>query len=87
MPSITYNPATGWTASNRHTALSDQDILLSNVGGASVRFEITNDDTAPILDAGLGHTIQPGRSLAMQLKSGERLWLTGENAQATLLVG
>lgn len=87
MPSITYKPTAGWSAPNRHTAAADQDILLSNVSGASVRFEITQDDMAPALDAALGHLVQPGRSLAMQLKSGERLWLVGDNAQATLLVG
>lgn len=87
MPSITYKPAAEWVAENRHTAPVDQDILLSNVGGASIRFEITADDALPELDAALGHTVQPGRSFAMQLKAGERLWLVGDDAQATVLVG
>ena len=87
MPSITYKPAASWNASNRHTAISDQDILLSNVSSDTIRFEITVDDATPVLDAALGHSVQPGRSIAMQLKSGERLWLVGDDAQATVLVG
>lgn len=87
MPSITYKPAADWAVTNRYTAAADQDILLSNVGGDSLRFELTEDDALPSLDTGLGHIVQPGRSVAMQLKSGERLWLVGDDAQATLLVG
>ncbi len=87
MPSTTFKPQSGWTAVNRHTADADQDILLSNVSGASVRFEITQDDGLPALDPASGHMVQPGRSVAMQLKSGERMWLVGDDAQATLLVG
>ena len=87
MPSTTYKPAANWSAANRHTATSDQDILLSNVSSDTIRFEITQDDAIPALDTALGHSVQPGRSIAMQLKSGERLWLVGDDAQATVLVG
>lgn len=87
MPSTTFKLTFDWAATNRHTASADQDILLSNVGGSSVQFEITTDDAFPALGASQGHTVQPSRSFAMQLKAGERLWMAGGNAQATLLVG
>lgn len=76
MLSMTYKPAAQWSVENRHDAAADQDILLSNVGGASIRFEITADDAIPELEAALGHTVQPGRSFALQMKAGERLYDT-----------
>lgn len=76
MPSMTYKPAAQWSVENRHDAAADQDILLSNVGGASIRFEITADDAIPELEAALGHTVQTGRSFAMQMKAGVRLYDT-----------
>lgn len=65
MLSMTCKPAAQWSVENRHVAAADQDILLSNVGGASIRFEITANDAIPELETALGHTVQPGRSFAM----------------------
>ncbi|WP_171208053.1 MULTISPECIES: hypothetical protein [unclassified Ruegeria] len=87
MPSTAYKTAAGWIASNRHTATADEDILLSNVGGDTIHFEITTDDAVPALDVSKGHPVQPGRSQAMQIKSGERLWIAGNDVPVTLLVG
>ncbi|WP_170341493.1 hypothetical protein [Ruegeria arenilitoris] len=80
MPSMTYKPAAQWSVENRHVAAADQGILLSNVGGASIRFEIATDDAIPELEAALGHTVQPVRSFATQIRAGERLWLVGDDA-------
>ncbi len=76
MHSMTYKPAAQWSVENRHDAAADQDILLRNVGGASIRFEITADDAVAELEAALSHTVQTGRSFALQMKAGERLFDT-----------
>ncbi|KIC15014.1 hypothetical protein [Leisingera sp. ANG-Vp] len=75
-----------WDVSKRHTAADDQDILLTNTSGYVAYFEITTTDDLPGVHARKAHPVRPGRSVPMQLKSGERLWFAGESASASLLV-
>ena len=86
MASTEYTLTADWSATNRYTAGADVDVLISNPSGYSLRFELTGTDATPALAARRGHPIGPGQSRAMQLTSGERLWLVGEGAIAVVAV-
>lgn len=85
MASTAYDALTkNWTVESRFTAAADTDILLSNPSNEIVHFSLTVDDSAPAISPARGHPLKPLSVLAMQLKSGERLWLSGENAFAVI---
>ena len=86
MASTVFDLTDDWSATNRYTAAADVDIQISATSGGDVRFDITPDDTAPAIPAGNGHPVRAGRTQALQLKTGDRLWLvtTSAGARATL---
>lgn len=87
MPTTPYEQLSdSWDATKRHTAAADQDILLTNTSGYIVYFEISTTDDLPGIHVRKAHPDLPGQSIPMQLKAGERLWLAGEGASASLLV-
>lgn len=77
MPSQLYTTTRQWSAVNRYTAAAEVDIIISNTGGNTAHFDVTNDDAEPPMPVIQGHPVQPGKSRAMKLKSGERLWMAG----------
>jgi hypothetical protein len=84
MASTNYALTQVWSAVNRFAATSDVDIILSNVGGYPVRWELTDSDATPVITPALSHVINPGRSEKMLLLAGERLWMAGEGGSATV---
>ena len=80
MSSTAYSLAGQWSAGARYTAPGDVDVLMSNSGGDTAHFDVTADDTAPVIPVGQGHPVQPGTSRAMTLKAGERLWMAGRTS-------
>lgn len=86
MASTYFDLEDDWSATNRYTAAADVDILVSNSGGYAVRWSITSNDTAPTIPVSRAHVLGIGDRLPLQLSSGERLWLAGTNADATLEV-
>ena len=71
-----YTATTFWSADARYTAGADVDILLSNASGQhTLLWIITTTDTVPTSPVASGNPIKPDSSRAMQLLSGERLWL------------
>lgn len=73
-----------WEAANRFTAAVETDVLVTCTSGHMVRWSITADDTPPTISVGQGHIIAEHDARAMKLKTGERLWLAGAGATATL---
>ncbi|KIC36535.1 hypothetical protein [Leisingera sp. ANG-M7] len=87
MPTTHYDQLSEtWQAGKRHTAAADQDILLTNTSSYTVYFEITTTDDLPGIHVRKAHPVHAGQSTPMQLKAGERLWLAGKGASASLLV-
>ena len=80
MSSTLYSPSNQWTGANRYTAVAEVDVMLSNTGGNTAHFDITLDDTQPVVPVALGHPVQPGSSRAMKLKAGDRLWIAGDTS-------
>lgn len=71
-----YTLTDAWLATNRYTAAADVDIRIGNASVAHrIAFAITDDNTAPSMAVGAAAIIKPGEREAMQLVTGERLWL------------
>lgn len=87
MASTPYDTLTAdWSATNRYTANTAVDILLSNPSSGIVYFALTSDDTMPALSAKRAHPLRPKSGQPMQLSIGERLWIAGEDAFAVIEV-
>lgn len=82
----TYTLTGAWSSTNRYTAGSETDVLLSNTGTGLMRFATTTDDTAPTLDVAEAHPLQNGQGRAMTLAAGTRLWLAGAGQTAAIEV-
>ena len=81
MPSTAYTAMTNaWSTSNRYQAVADVDVLISTTSGGPGVFEIGTSST-PAISPGQGHPIQRGESRALQLKTGEYLWLAARSAK------
>ena len=84
MASTAYVTTEGWDAANCYTAAADVDVLLTCTSGEMIRWSITTNATPPSIMVGEGHILQTYDRIAMTLSAGERLWLAGRNATATL---
>lgn len=84
MATTAYSLADDWTTQNRFTANGETDIILSNTGSRVVTWSLTDDDTEPSISSKQGHPILPFQNQAMRLKDGERIWIAGANATASL---
>ena len=84
MADTDYDLTTAISATNRYTAAADVDVLLSASGAFQLRWSITPDDTAPTVK---GHPLDPNRSQALQLKTGDRLWMWAEGSDTKATLG
>lgn len=84
MADTDYDLTTTRSATNRYTAASDVDVLLSASGGFALRWSITPDDTVPTVT---GHPLEPNNSQALQLKTGDRLWMWAEGSDTKATLG
>lgn len=73
-----------WNAANRYTAGADVDVLVTCTSGKMVRWATTLGDAPPTIAVGQAHIIKEHDNRPMQLNTGERLWLAGFGATATL---
>ena len=86
MPTTPFELSEAWTPENRFTAADETDALLSNTGSGIVYFEITDSDSLPAVYPRKATQLHPGQSIPLLIKAGWRLWLSGEDGQASLLV-
>ncbi len=74
-----------WTTGARYTAAAAVDVLLSNSGGVALRFTLTEDDTIPTIPVHDAPVLGIRGNIPMQLRLGERLWISGADGKATVL--
>lgn len=86
MPTTSFELSEPWVTGNRFTAAEVTDVLLSNIGSGVVYFEITETDDLPLVYPRKATPLHPGQSIPLQLKGGWRLWLSGAEGFASLLV-
>ncbi|WP_424986181.1 hypothetical protein [Microbulbifer sp. S227A] len=84
MATTAYDLSADWTAANRYTANGETDVILSNTSGRVVNWVLTNSNATPALSAAQGHPLLPYQSRAMKMLDGERLWICGAAASASL---
>lgn len=77
-----YTLTSEWNATNRYTAGSETDVLLSNVGRGWLRWATTTTTTAPTILENTGHKVSGNNPRAMTLAAGTYLWLVGEGKAA-----
>lgn len=84
-----------WPVVPHFAATAPTDVMIVNPNErdtARLTWVVTEDDTAPVLDSGLGAPIKPGGTQAMSLMTGECIWLAAPAAglatfSATLMTG
>lgn len=84
MTTTAYTLANKWQAGNRYTASGETDIILSNTGGRMVTWALTNNNTKPAIAVSQGHPLLPYQNQTMKLADGERIWIAGAGALASL---
>ncbi|MDK3073803.1 hypothetical protein QO034_11825 [Sedimentitalea sp. JM2-8] len=84
MATTAYTLLDTWDAVNRYTAAGETDVILSNTGGRVVTWTLTTNNLKPAVAISQGHPLLPYLSQAMKLKDGERLWMAGAGATASL---
>lgn len=88
MTATTYTATTDWSSTNRLTALSATDVLISypNITGAgAIAFSTTMGDFTPSITTADAAKVFPGGNIGIRLDAGERLWLaTNGVASATV---
>jgi hypothetical protein len=84
MATTAYTLLDTWDAVNRHTAVGETDVILSNTGGRVVTWALTSNNVQPSVAVSQGHPLLPYLSQSMRLRDGERLWFAGAGATASL---
>ncbi|RBO54642.1 hypothetical protein DSD19_04500 [Rhodovulum sp. BSW8] len=81
MPTKLYPLSKTWTPVARITAVGDTGVLMTNPSPAyPIFYAISADDTAPLLSAEQGHSIETNGERALTLRDGERLWVAARVA-------
>lgn len=63
-----------WDASKKFAVSEETDIVVTNPGVYTVRWEVTDSDTLPELAVTQAHFLHPGESRGMTLLAGDRFW-------------
>ena len=77
MTSTPYTPILNWNASHSHTAATDETVVLSNIGGGTVRFDFDAGTTLPTIDVEDGHPIKRRERVSIGLQTGQTLFWAG----------
>lgn len=86
MATTSYDVPTAWDSSARYNAASDVDVLLSNHNNLRrLYFTITTSTSTPSVAIRKASFVEPGTTKAMQLVTGEYLWLAAETESSAAL--
>jgi hypothetical protein len=87
MTANAYSATPAWEATARYTAASAIDVLVSNSSDEfTALWSTTTSDTAPVITPEQANALLPGHSIALQLLSGERLWLASRSGLVSVNV-
>lgn len=84
MAATPYSLHVNWDATNRITATGDTDVNVTNTGNNMVRWTLTNSDDLPTISPSQAGIIKSQMDKPMTIPNGQRLWLAGLGATATV---
>ena len=74
------------TWSFRVTASGATAVLVRNTSDEKLYYAVTDNDTAPGFEVALGHMVEEGHEIALQLADAERLWMSARSSPQTVTI-